>query len=415
MKQFLCVLRFEMGNYFQNKSFVVVTLLLAVLAAGVVAVPGIIQGVGGSGTQQQAAADEPAADEPAILAVYDANQSIADTAELEQLMPEYQMVWCSGEEAVKEQVAGNEAAAGFIIRNMQEYVYVIENRSFSDEQQYDFEAAMGLLYRSSYLAEKGLAVQEFEDLYQMTIESETEVLGKDSVNNFAYTYMLIFVLYFLIIFYGQMIAVAVTTEKSNRAIEILVTSVNSTSLIFGKVIAGAISGVAQTLLILGSAFVSYSFCREAWNHQLDFLFQIPGSVWAVFIFFGLLGYLFYTFIYGMLGALVSKTEDISKSSTPVMLIYIASFMVAIFSLQNSDSMLVKVCSFIPFTSSNGMLVRVAMGSVQMWEIILSGVILAASCVLAGVLAAKIFRFGTLMYGNPIKFTNALKNIRQQDN
>ena len=54
-----------------------------------------------------------------------------------------------------------------------------------------------------------------------------------------------------------------------------------------------------------------------------------------------------------------------------------------------------------------------MGSVEMWEILISGILLAVSCVIAGVLAAKIFRFGTLMYGNPIKFTAALKKIREK--
>ena len=105
---------------------------------------------------------------------------------------------------------------------------------------------------------------------------------------------------------------------------------------------------------------------------------------------------------------------------PVLMIYMISFFIAIFGMNDSNGMLIKVSSFIPFTSSNGMLIRIAMGSVEMWEIILSGALLILSgallavfCVGAGVLAAKIFRFGTLMYGNPIKFTTALKKIREK--
>ena len=98
---------------------------------------------------------------------------------------------------------------------------------------------------------------------------------------------------------------------------------------------------------------------------------------------------------------------------PVLMIYMISFFIAIFGMNDSNSMLIKVASFIPFTSSNGMLIRIAMGSVEMWEVILSGALLAVFCVGAGVLAAKIFRFGTLMYGNPIKFTTALKKIREK--
>ena len=116
---------------------------------------------------------------------------------------------------------------------------------------------------------------------------------------------------------------------------------------------------------------------------------------------------------GMLGALVSKTEDISKSSSPVLMLYIASFMIAIFGMtSDSNSILMKVASYIPFTSGHAMFIRVSMGSVAVWEVIISAIILGVSCVVAGVLAAKIFRFGTLHYGNPIKFKTALRKVKK---
>ena len=158
---------------------------------------------------------------------------------------------------------------------------------------------------------------------------------------------------------------------------------------------------------------AYQIFRDSWGGLLDNVFDIPVPVWATFAVFGLMGYLLYAFCFGMLGALVSKTEDISKASAPVLMLYIISFFIAIFGLNDSNGLLVRAASFIPFTSSNGMLIRVAMGSVEMWEVIVSGVLLAAFCAGAGVLAAKIFRFGTLMYGNPIKFTTALKKIRER--
>ena len=240
------------------------------------------------------------------------------------------------------------------------------------------------------------------------------ILGKDGINNFLYTYVMVFVLYFLILFYGQMIATSITTEKSNRAIEILVTSVDSTSLIFGKVLAGAIAGLVQTAVILGGAVLSYRFLGSGWNGKLDMLFNIPGEVWASFLVFGLLGYLLYAFAFGMLGALVSKTEDISKSATPLMLVFIAAFLITMWSLSNVDSVLMQVASYVPFTSCMAMLARIAMGGVGIGGILLSGGILAASCLLMGWLAAKVFRFGTLMYGNPIKLTRALRQMKNQD-
>ena len=167
----------------------------------------------------------------------------------------------------------------------------------------------------------------------------------------------------------------------------------------------------QAGIILGSGFISYSLVQEAWDGLLDFLFNIPANVLLIYAVFAVLSYLLYAFIFGMLGALVSKTEDISKSSSPVMMVYIASFMIAIVGMtSDSNNIVMKVASYIPFTSGNAMFVRVAMGSVEIWEVIISAAILVASCVIAGLLAAKIFRYGTLHYGNPIKFKTALKKV-----
>lgn len=424
MRQFLTVLKFELNNYFKNKSFLLTTILLIVLAVGIIAVPGVLMGrdSGSGGDETEYAApesestdgvDEDVSDQESV-ALFDKSGSIEDLSSFTALMGiQVQWLECSDESQVEEAVNEGSVVAGFIVEDLLHYTYVVENRSMSDSLQTAFSQAAAASYRSQVLAEQGIDASEIEALYQIQPESETQILGKDSAGSYAYTYMLIMVLYFLLIFYGQMIATSVTSEKSNRAIEILVTSVDSNSLIFGKVLAGAIAGLIQCALILGSAVGAYQIFRESWGGLLDSLFDIPVPVWIAFAVFGMMGYLLYAFCFGMLGALVSKTEDISKASAPVLMLYIISFFIAIFGLNDSNGILVRVASFIPFTSSNGMLIRIAMGSVEMWEIIVSGVLLAAFCLGAGVLAAKIFRFGTLMYGNPIKFTTALKKIREK--
>lgn len=406
MKQFLTVLKFELSNYFKNKSFLLTTILLVVLAAGIIAVPGIIMGADkGSDSSENGTSS-------ATAALYDVNESIDPASFAAAMGMDIDWIECTDESQVEDAVNEGKAEAGFVVEDLLHYTYVVENRSMSDTLQGAFSQAAVMTYRSQILAEQGLDPAEIEALYQIQPESETQILGKDSVSNYMYTYILIMVLYFLLIFYGQMIATSVTSEKSNRAIEILVTSVDSNSLIFGKVLAGAIAGLIQCVLILGAAVGAYQIFRESWDGLLDNIFDIPGQVWAAFAVFGMMGYLLYAFCFGMLGALVSKTEDISKASMPVMMIYMVSFFIAIFGMNDSDGLLMYVASFIPFTSSNGMLIRVAMGSVELWEVLVSGALLAVSCVAAGILAAKIFRFGTLMYGNPIKFTTALKKIRE---
>jgi len=421
MKQFLTVLKFELNNYFKNKSFVITTLILAFIIAGVVIIPTIIPGFldNESGEKEPGISEEIIPDEEnEELSVY----GICMMNDAKNMSPDmiYAAIpaeWKNYElkAEIKEAVETGDIEAGFVMESASEVTYIVNDLSMYDYLGEMFGQTLTECYKQQYLLDKGLTVEEITELESFHVSVTEEVLGKDSEQNYWYTYVLVFVVYFLIIFYGQMIATSVTTEKSNRAIEILVTSVSPNSLICGKVLAGAIAGVLQATIILGSGFVSYGFVKEAWGGILDFLFEIPANVLIVYAIFAILSYLLYAFIFGMLGALVSKTEDISKSSSPVLMIYIASFMIAMIGMSsNSNSVLMKVCSYIPFTSGNAMFIRVSMGSVAVWEVILSAIILIASCVIAGVLAAKIFRFGTLHYGNPIQFKTALKKVKEQE-
>lgn len=406
MKQFFTVLKFELGNYFKNKGFVLTTLLLAVFFAGAVILPGFF--IGGESTKA-----DPDSDDNTPVALLDEQGILGDRQEFEQLLPDFNWINCADEEELNKSVRDGQAEAGFIIESATGYRYVVENNPLTTGLADSFEEAFAKQYRMKALAEAGIDADQVEALYETPMQSEMVILGKDSARNYIYTYVLVLVMYIIIIFYGQMIATSVTTEKSNRAIEILVTSVNSNSLIFGKILAGALSSLIQGGIILGAGVGAYHFSRDSWNHQLDFLFDIPGEVWATFIVFGILGYFLYAFVFGMLGALVSKTEDISKSAMPVTMIYIVAFFAAIVGMNSPDSLLMKVLSFVPFTSCNSMFVRVAMGSVSAAEIVISALLLLASCGAAGVLTAKIFRLGTLMYGNPVKLRSALKKIRER--
>lgn len=421
MKQFLIVLKFELNNYFKNKGFIATTLILALVLSAVVIVPTLIPGLLGDDVneskpdnlQEVVTDDDPlegedGEEELEALGIYMASD-VTDI-DVDTICAAYPADWITykNETDMKKDVETGEIEAGFVMKSATEVTYVVNNLSMYDYLGDVFGQVLTECYKQQYLIDKGLTPEEIIESESIYVQVEEEILGKNSVQNYGYTYILVFVVYFLIIFYGQMIATSVTTEKSNRAIEILVTSVNSNSLICGKVLAGAIAGVLQAVVILGSGFVSYNLAGEKWGGFLDVLFDIPTNVLITYVVFALFSYMLYAFVFGMLGALVSKTEDISKSAAPVMFIYIASFLIAMFGMTNSDSMLMKVASFIPFTSGNAMFIRVSMGSVAMWEVLVSAAILAASCVFVGVLAAKIFRFGTLHYGNPIKLATALK-------
>lgn len=405
MKQFFNVLTFELNNYFKNKAYLLSTVLISAFLVIGLSIPGFFN------TNSLFGGDN---DTKNSIVLYDKNNTLDSVDKLKPYFGDVEIVTVSSESDAKDKVNNGDVKSGFIINSFTDYTYLVCNSDFKDKNQEIYEQAISKLFREDYLTSKGMNVEEIESLFNMPINSNVEILGKDSVSNFAYTYGLIFIIYFVVIAYGQLIATSITSEKSNRAIEVLVTSTNTNSLIFGKVIAGAIASLIQVGLILSSGLISYKVNSSAWNNKLDMVFDIPSEVLICFALFGILGFLFYSFIFGTLGALVSKTEDISKSVMPITMIFVAVFMLVMFNLTNPDGTVIKVLSYIPFSSLIAMFTRSAMGTVTVPEISLSLAILAGSTILVGLLASKIYKRATLMYGNPIKLTKALKWIRKDN-
>ena len=114
-----------------------------------------------------------------------------------------------------------------------------------------------------------------------------------------------------------------------------------------------------------------------------------------------------------MGALVSKTEDINKSAGSVQFVIMIVYFIGLSQLNNVDGILMKVLSFLPISSYSAMFARVALGNVSFAEIAVSFAILIVSTIAVGILGSKIYRMGTLRYGNPITLRNAFKNLKHE--
>ncbi len=439
IKKLWVVLKYELKEYFSAKGFMIFTIVLSVLGAGALFLPRFLDMSDLTGVKVENGqivedyvempdaepgeepGEEPGAEpedpshswEGTTYAIID-EIGILDSGVLQAFFFGDEWVVADSAEDMTLMVKNEEAEAGFYVKDMDSYEYYVFNKGMYDVASQMFAEAMNEYYRMVYCGEHGLDYEEISMMYYHYVEGTDVVINKDTEENFWYCYALIIIVFMLIVMYGQMIAVSVTNEKSNRAVEVLVTSTNPNNLLFGKVLSGAIGGLFQAGLIMGSILFSYSINREYWGGMLDMMLNIPSEVVLSFAFFGLGGYIFYAFLFGAMGALVSKTEDVSKSSGGLMMIIMVVYFIALTSLNNVDGTLIKVLSFLPFSSYSTMFARIAMGTVATWEIVLSFAILVASIVLAGILGAAIYRMGTLRYGNPIKITTALKSLRKKD-
>ena len=401
MKNFPTILGFELRNYFKNKSYMILTFLIGVLAIAAMFLPRFFNLFGDDSGEDSESQD--------TYAVYDESGVIPQDL-IASFFPDTEIRTAASADEVRSLVETSEAAAGFVVTSPTEYQYYVFNKTMGDSAGMAFTSLMQTASFMKYCSDNGLNFTEVQQQMTPAITYTENILGKDSGENFWYCYGLVILVFMLIILYGVMIATSITQEKSNRSIEVLVTSTNTTSLLFGKVIAGALASLFQVGFVLGGVLLSYEINRSFWGGRLDFILHIPGEVLITFALFGLGGFLFYAFLYGMMGALVSKTEDINKTAGNVQMLIMVVYFLVLFQIQNPDGIIMKVASFLPFSSYSAMFVRIAMGSVTMVEVVIAFVILVLSILGVGYIGAKVYRNSTLRYGNPLKLRHAVKGV-----
>lgn len=412
MKQFFTVFRFEFKNYAKNKVFIAITLLAILLLGGVLFFPRVKEAFS-SGTQTE----EPG-QEREIVALADSSGANAQEslAFFSAALPQYEWKLSDADTgALKAKVEDGSYRFALILQSPLKYQYIVANISMTDTVSNELDELIVTKYRADTMQKLGLTAQESQQLLSAQAQGETITLGKDQMKSYFYTFILMFALYMTILVYGQFVAQSVVTEKSSKAMELLITSAKPSSLMFGKVVGAGLAGLVQLILIVGSAFVFFNLNRSYWDSGsvITSLFDMPLGLVLYTILFFVAGYFLYAFLFGALASLASRMEDTNTLVMPVMLVFIVSFMVTIFSMVGGkiDSVLMKVLSFVPFTSPMAMFARIAMSEVAPIQIILSIVILIVSIIGIGFLAAGIYRVGVLMYGKPPKLKELVRILR----
>ena len=410
MKQFGKILKFELKGYLRNKVFVGITIFLVVAIAIVMFIPNII-----AAFESDDEGDVTPTDLPTML-VYAEDEDLSAIVKeyFGNAFVDYNVKVAEGSvDDLKNDIISGNAECAFVMNSASSYTYYVNNLSMYDMNTEVANTVLQEVYRINAMVQDGLTPEQAGEIMSVQIESGTETLGKDQMQNFFYTYIMIFALYMVILLYGQMVATNVATEKSSRAMEVLVTSAKPTSMMFGKVLASCIAGFSQLVLVFGTAILLYNVNKEALSNPLiASIFDIPIELFIYLIVFFVLGFLIYAFMFGAIGSTASKLEDINTSVMPITFLFIIAFMVVMFSMSSGsvDNTAMLVCSYIPFTSPMAMFTRICMSTVAWYEIAISIAILIGSTAGIGVLSAKIYRVGVLLYGMPPKFSTIMKTV-----
>lgn len=410
MKQFGKIFKFELKSYIHNKMFVGITVFLVLLIAVIMFFPRI------AGLFDNGDSNDTPKDLPVMLVKSDDPQSAQMTEQtFATAFTDYSVQITSDDtEIIKEKIISGEVECAFVLSDWTTYTYYVNNLSMYDANTVVADEVLQQLYQMNIMINTGMTAEQVGEVMNVQVMGEVESLGKDQMQNFFYTYIMIFALYMVILLYGQMVAMNVATEKSSRAMEVLITSAKPVGMMFGKVLASCTAGIAQLLAIFGSALIFYNVNKSYWNDNMivDSIFNIPVELLVFMLVFFLLGFLIYAFLFGAIASTVSKLEDINTAVQPVTFLFVFGFMVVIFSMTSAsvDNLLMKICSYIPFTSPMAMFTRIAMSTVAWYEILISIVILIASVIGVGFISAKIYRVGVLLYGNRPKLSSVIKSI-----
>ena len=251
-------------------------------------------------------------------------------------------------------------------------------------------------------------------------------------------------IYMFVLSYGAMIMSGVVEEKTNRIVEVIVSSCKPLELMLGKIIGVALVGFTQfaiwgILLGVGGTIAASIFglnmspdmmspmgsaeaieamgtSGAALDSDVKEIFQMIFSIdypliLSCFVLYFIGGYLLYASLFAAFGSAVDQQQDTSQFMGPIMFFMIFALYAGMFSMENPDGPLAWWCSMIPFTSPITMMVRLPY-DVPAWEVILSLGILFVTAFVVLWLAARIYRTGILMYGKKFEWKEVLKWIRQ---
>lgn len=264
---------------------------------------------------------------------------------------------------------------------------------------------------------------DIENLRQILDEVQTDVhlstvridKGEESETSSIVSYIMGLVmdmmLYMFILIYGQMVMTSIIEEKNNRVLEIVVSSVNPTSLMLGKIVGIGLVAITQIviwgcLLAIASAWALPSLAAIATKagdpEVTGMMSQLGNPAWLASLFgwlvvFFIGGYLFYSAIWASIGSSVDNIQDASQLSSIATVPVIIGIVCSMSIIQDPDSTMAVWVSMIPFTSPMAMMSRLPFG-VPLWQTLTSVVLLYASFFALIWLAAKIYRVGIFMYG-----------------
>ena len=410
MRDIFTVMKFTINDMIKRKSFIISTLIILILIVIGFNVPNLIKKFNGDNTGNK-------------LLIIDSKNVFEGTLEnLKQMDLGYEFEVTNEDlkfEDVKQKIEDKEIKEAIIINSENEKIkisYIVENTTMMNEIPEGCINALTSIYSSLKISKLGLTEEQLQSITP-NFEFDLKQTEEKSANGNVFAMMMMsIVLFYAIYFCAYQVSSSITTEKTSKIIETLVTSTSPKTIVLGKTIGIGTVGLAQMILIVAIALISAkTFLEPGLLDSILDMSNITPYLGIITAIYFILGYLAYALLYALTGSTVSKPEDIQSANSPVAILAIIGFYLSYFTMMNPTSKLNVFASLFPISSPFCMPFRIMMGLANTTDVIMSIAILIATIIAIANIAIKIYSNAILNYGTKMGIKDIIKMYKDKQN
>ena len=406
MRDILTVMKFTIKDMIKRKSFIISTLIILVMIVIGFNIPNIIEAVSGedSGSKSIVVDNEN---------IFEGNLEL-----LKQMDLGFEIeIGKATFDDIKEKIENGEIDDAIIIEKQENNVkirYIVESKTMMNGVPERLVNTINTLYTNIQINKLGLTEAELQSItpnFEFSLEQTDE---EEATGNVLVIMLMSIVLFYAIYFCAYQVSSSITTEKTSKIMETLVTSTTPTTIVLGKTIGIGIVGLIQMILIVATALISANVFldQELLNSVLD-MSNVTPFLGIITIIYFILGYLAYALLYALTGSTVSKPEDIQSANQPVAILVVIGFYLAYFTMMNPTSELNLFAALLPISSPFCMPFRIMMGLSNGTDIAISIIILIVTILIIAKVAIKIYSNAILNYGTKMNLKDIINIYKEK--
>ncbi|MDO4814179.1 MAG: ABC transporter permease [Gemella sp.] len=401
MRNFLTVFNFEFKQYLTKKSTLVTLGLYFLLAFGITFIPTFMSG--NNPIAKFFAGEDNSNFQRAAYIVKGVEIDKSNLKEAKEYTDRAKL-----EEDLKSEVI-DEA----IVLDGATYEYVKKSQGLAGGADSEFAKAFDKIIAKNIYAQNQVDYDKVEALKTAIPYPKLVSLEGGDEDKVAFgaiiSYFLSFILYFMILMFGSVMATNVAKEKANRAMELLIVTVKPGVLIVGKVFAFSAVAILQVGAIIGAAILGLSINKSSYVDGFKMIIDnLDYSLFAVWALFALTGLVMFMFLFSAFASLVSRVEEVNTVITIPMMTFIVAFFANFYTMEGNAGKIADFLAYFPLTSYFTMFTRYAGGSVGLIQVAISYAILLVTTIIIALICIKVYRAATLRYGKTLNFFTLLK-------